>query len=52
MQRIREVTVRALKTLAGVDKDEPTESWVFALYTFLLCAAFMLVVPWLMGPTA
>ena len=50
MQRIGEVTARALKTLAGVDKDEPTESWVFALYVFLYLVAVALVSIWLTQP--
>ena len=52
MQRIGEAAVRAFKTLAGVEKDQPTASWVFALYGFLFCIAFMLALAWLMGPTA
>jgi hypothetical protein len=51
MQRIGEATARAFKTLAGVEKDEPADSWVFALYGFLFCIAFMLVLAWLMGPS-
>jgi SNF family Na+-dependent transporter len=50
MQRIGEATVRAFKTLAGVEKDEPAAAWVFALYCFLLCVGFVLVVGWMMGP--
>jgi hypothetical protein len=52
MQRIGEATVRAFKTLAGVEKDKPAASWVFALYGFLFCIAFMLALAWLMGPSA
>ena len=52
MQRIGEATARAFKTLAGVEKDEPVGSWVFALYGFLCCLAFMLALAWLMGPSA
>jgi hypothetical protein len=52
MQRIGEATVRAFKTLAGVEKDEPAASWVFALYVFLFCVAFMVVLAWLAGPSA
>ena len=51
MQRIGEATARAFKTLAGVEKDEPADSWVFAIYGFLFCIAFMLVLAWLMGPS-
>ena len=50
MQRIGEVTARALKTLAGVDKDKPTEMWVFALYVFLFCVAMALLSVWLTTP--
>ncbi len=50
MQRIGEATVRVFKTLAGVEKDEPMASWVFALYGFLFCVGFTLVVAWLAGP--
>lgn len=50
MQRIGEMTARALKTLAGVDKDEPTEAWVFALYVFLFLVAVALVSVWLAQP--
>jgi hypothetical protein len=50
MQRIGEATVRAFKTLAGVERDEPAAAWVFALYCFLFCVGFTLVVGWLMGP--
>ena len=49
MQRIGEATVRAFKTLAGVEKDEPMASWAFALYGFLFCVAFVLVVAWATG---
>ena len=49
MQRIGEATARAFKALAGVEKDKPAASWVFALYAFLLCIAFMLVISWLSG---
>lgn len=52
MQRIGEVTARAFKTLAGVEKDEPAASWVFALYGFLFCVGFMLAIAWLVGPSA
>ncbi len=52
MQQIGEATARVFKTLAGVDKDEPAGAWVFALYGFLFCIAFMLVVGWLIGPTS
>jgi hypothetical protein len=52
MRQIGEVTARAFKALAGVQKDEPAASWVFALYGFLLCIAFMLVLGWLIGPGA
>ena len=51
MQRIGEATARAFKTLAGMERDEPVASWAFALYGFLLCVAFMLVLGWLMGPS-
>ena len=47
MQRIGEVTARALKTLAGIDRDEPTQAWVFALYTFLFFVAMALLAVWL-----
>ncbi len=47
MQQIGQATARALKTLAGLDKDEPTETWVFALYTFLALVAIALVSVWL-----
>ena len=50
MQQIGEATVRAFKTLAGVEKDEPASAWVFALYGFLFCIAFALVLAWLIGP--
>ena len=49
MQRIGQAAARAFKTLAGVDKDEPTESWVFALYIFLFLVALALVSVWLTG---
>ncbi|MBW3608386.1 MAG: hypothetical protein KY463_08525 [Actinobacteria bacterium] len=49
MQRIGEATVRVFKTLAGVEKDEPAASWVFALYSFLFLVAMMLVIGWLGG---
>ena len=49
MQRIGEATARAFKTLAGVEKDEPAAAWVFALYGFLFCVAFMLIIGWLSG---
>jgi len=49
MQRIGEATVRAFKTLAGVEKDQPASSWVFMLYGFLFLIAMMLVVAWLTG---
>ena len=52
MQRIGEATARAFKTLAGVEKDEPMASWVFALYGFLFCIGFMLVLAWLTGAGA
>jgi hypothetical protein len=42
--------VRVFKTLAAVEKDEPAASWVFAVYAFLFCVAFMLVLAWLIGP--
>ena len=51
MRQIGEASIRAFKTLAGVDKDEPAGSWVFAVYGFLFCLAFMLVLAWLMGPS-
>ncbi|HEV2775698.1 MAG TPA: hypothetical protein VGV90_08925 [Solirubrobacteraceae bacterium] len=51
MQRIGEATARAFKTLAGVEKYEPADAGVFALYGFLFCFAFMLVLAWLMGPS-
>ena len=50
MQRIGAATVRAFKTLAGVEKDEPAASWVFAVYGFLFCVGFMVVIAWLAGP--
>jgi hypothetical protein len=50
MQRIGETTVRAFKVLAGVEKDAPLGAWVFALYGFLFCIAFILVIAWLAGP--
>lgn len=49
MQRIGAATARAFKTLAGVEKDEPAASWVFALYGFLFCVGFMIVLAWLLG---
>jgi hypothetical protein len=49
MQRIGEATVRAFKTLAGVEQDEPLSSWVFAVYGFLFLVAMSLVVLWAMG---
>ncbi len=52
MQRIGAATARAFKTLAGVDKDEPASSWVFALYAFLFLVAMILVLAWLLGPSA
>jgi hypothetical protein len=52
MRHIGEASARVFKTLAGVDKDEPAGSWVFALYGFLFCLAFMLVLAWLMGPSS
>ena len=52
MQQIGEATARVFKTLAGVDKDEPAGAWVFALYGFLFCIAFMLLLGWLIGPAA
>ncbi|MDP1847542.1 MAG: hypothetical protein Q8K79_07110 [Solirubrobacteraceae bacterium] len=50
MQRFGEVTVRLFKTLAGMEQEEPAASWVFAVYGFLFCVAFMLVLAWLIGP--
>jgi flagellar biogenesis protein FliO len=52
MQRIGAKTMRAFKTLAGVEKDEPIAAWVFTLYGFLFCLAFVLVAAWLVGPPA
>lgn len=52
MRRIGEATARAFKTLAGVEKDEPADSWVFALYAFLFLVAMMLVIAWLSGSAA
>jgi hypothetical protein len=52
MQRIGEATVRAFKTLAGVQQDQPVAAWVFALYGFLFCLAFVLFAAWLMGAPA
>ena len=52
MQQIGEATARAFKALAGVEKDEPAGAWVFALYGFLFCVAFTLVLAWLIGPGA
>ena len=52
MQRIGAKTMRAFKTLAGVEKDEPVASWVFALYGFLFLIAMMLVIAWLTGARA
>ncbi|MEA2192524.1 MAG: hypothetical protein QOI73_2645 [Solirubrobacteraceae bacterium] len=52
MQRIGEASVRAFKTLAGVERDEPMAAWVFAVYGFLFCLAFVLVAAWLMGAPA
>ena len=52
MQRIGEATVRAFKTLAGMERDEPAAAWAYALYGFLFCVAFMLVLAWLVGPAA
>ena len=52
MQRIGEATTRAFKTLAGLEKDEPIAAWVFALYCFLFCVAFVLFALWLVGPPA
>ena len=52
MQQIAEATARAFKTLAGVAKDEPAGAWVFALYGFLFCIAFTMVLAWLIGPAA
>jgi len=49
MQRIGEATARAFKTLAGVQKDEPVSSFVFALYGFLFLVAMSLVLVWLTG---
>jgi hypothetical protein len=52
MRQIGEATARVFKTLAGVDKDEPVASWVSALYAFLFCIAFTLILAWLIGPAA
>ena len=52
MQQIGEATARVFKTLAGVEKDEPAGAWVYALYGFLFCIAFTLVLAWLIGPAA
>ena len=52
MQRIGEATVRLFKTLAGVERDEPAAAWVFALYGFLFCIGFTLIIAWLAGPAA
>ncbi len=49
MQRIGEATARAFKTLAGLQKDEPVSSFVFALYGFLFLVAMSLVLVWLTG---
>jgi hypothetical protein len=51
MQRIGEATVRAFKTLAGLEQDQPAGSWVFALYGFLFLLAATLLVLWLSGAT-
>lgn len=50
MHAIGQATARVLKTLAGVEKDQPTESWVFALYVFLFLVAVALVSVWLGTP--
>ena len=52
MQRIGEATVRAFKTLAGVERDKPADSWVYAIYGFLFLVAMMLVLAWLTGSGA
>ena len=52
MQQIGEATARVFKALAGVEKDKPADAWVYALYGFLFCIAFMLVLGWLIGPAA
>lgn len=49
MQRIGQATARAFKMLAGVEKDEPAASWVYALYGFLFLVAMMLVLVWATG---
>lgn len=52
MRRIGEAIARAFKTLAGVEKDEPMASWVYALYGFLFLVAMVLVIAWLTGAQA
>lgn len=47
-----EAIARAFKTLAGVEKDEPMASWVYALYGFLFLVAMVLVIAWLTGAQA
>jgi hypothetical protein len=49
MHGIGEKTARAFKTLAGLDKDEPASAGVFALYGFLFCIAFVVILLWLTG---
>jgi hypothetical protein len=44
--------VRAFKTMAGLEHDEPAEAWVFAVYIFLLCMAMTLLMLWFSGETA
>ena len=52
MQRIGQVTVRAFKTLACLEQEEPAPSWVYAIYSFLFLVAAALVVLWLLEPPA
>ncbi len=52
MQRIGEATVRAFKTLACLEQEEPVAAWVFGLYSFLFLVAMALVLLWLLGTSA
>ncbi len=51
MQQIGERTARLLKLLAGLERDEPVNSYVFALYSFLFLLGMLLLLAWIAQPS-
>jgi hypothetical protein len=52
MQQIGEKAARVFKLLAGQDREERVNAYVFALYVFLFVIAMVLFFAWITGASS